>query len=556
MRRNRAKFLCVAIGLFVAAGLGGCAQNVGTIDRTQHNIIKKSDLTDQEFYFRTTIVKAPFTSAYTTIGDQGRLERGVFEIREEQLHFFRTYEWIEGSEVFGAKSDADTPVQNADGSARERWVCVDGAGRSFNPIADVADNADVAEVQCGPGTTPTKATLYVYRGAPLASYAIDSHFDVQYEYNPSTGERTNVISENSDDRQWYEREHMRVNWASPQIMNYSRLMFMGLRTEFPDIAGWMPSAEEDEVTGQTLIPAIPIYLGDADEPRNKPRFVYQPTAVEGAEAKIEYMDFVSYWVAQAKTIYYEDWDQNVPLCWFYPWYAGGIFECASEELTIRTAFLAVPEDDGYASNDYDDNMLEKFGYYRAERQTYDREYGSTYSGQLQKAFLHPIWERGRDGNGNLIPEASRTAKPIVYYLSERYPRELVDESLELARQWSVPYEDVIRHYQQGSSPEMFVLCENSNAEAQAALDAGATFPTIDASWKPGPNEMAVAYHGIDGVGGRSTADCDPVVGDHSGAVVSWHGETDPGVPDGKPIILQFRLRAAELYALEWTTELR
>jgi len=61
--------------------------------------------------------------------------------------------------------------------------------------------------------------------------------------------------------------------------------------------------------------------------------------------------------------------------------------------------------------------------------------------------------------------------------------------------------------------------------------------------------------GINGVEGRSTADCDPIVGDHTGAVARWHGETDPRVPDAKPVALQFKLRAAELFALEWTTEL-
>jgi len=60
--------------------------------------------------------------------------------------------------------------------------------------------------------------------------------------------------------------------------------------------------------------------------------------------------------------------------------------------------------------------------------------------------------------------------------------------------------------------------------------------------------------GVVGVEGRSTDDCDPVVGDHSGAVVTWHGQTDPGVAEGEPVTLEFKLRAAELFAVEWSTE--
>ena len=56
--------------------------------------------------------------------------------------------------------------------------------------------------------------------------------------------------------------------------------------------------------------------------------------------------------------------------------------------------------------------------------------------------------------------------------------------------------------------------------------------------------------GIDGVEGRSAADCDPLAGDHAGQPVTWRGgEADLGVPADRPISLHVTLRSAELYSI-------
>lgn len=57
--------------------------------------------------------------------------------------------------------------------------------------------------------------------------------------------------------------------------------------------------------------------------------------------------------------------------------------------------------------------------------------------------------------------------------------------------------------------------------------------------------------GIIGVEGRSVADCDPMHGDCPGRIVTWKGNSDIGSADGQPVTLQFKLRCAELFALEW-----
>ena len=50
-------------------------------------------------------------------------------------------------------------------------------------------------------------------------FPIESHFDVQREYDSSTGEQSNVISENTSDRPWYERSYMRVKWDENPILD-------------------------------------------------------------------------------------------------------------------------------------------------------------------------------------------------------------------------------------------------------------------------------------------------------------------------------------------------
>ncbi len=51
------------------------------------------------------------------------------------------------------------------------------------------------------------------------------------------------------------------------------------------------------------------------------------------------------------------------------------------------------------------------------------------------------------------------------------------------------------------------------------------------------------------VPGRSFADCDPLVGDHTAATVRWQGASDISPWRGQTVYLRFRLRHARLYSL-------
>src|SRR5436853_1223257 len=135
----------------------------GDIDRSQPDKVDKTiflnlDGSPRTFYYRKTTIAVPPTSNYTFEGGMGDLMKVRFDILEKYLVGYRSFDYAVGSE---------TPFSGGD------------------------NNMD----------------------APMLMFAITSHFDVKREYNPGTGEETNVISENTTDRPWSERQYMRVDWS-------------------------------------------------------------------------------------------------------------------------------------------------------------------------------------------------------------------------------------------------------------------------------------------------------------------------------------------------------
>jgi hypothetical protein len=413
----KATRLAWAISLLLAVTAMGCAQDQPDINRVQPEGIEKSAL-DGEWYFRATVVEAPALAASVFPGAQSSLERGIFDIHEDMLYFYRTYEYTTGAEVIGQTSDTDVPLLDENGQPVTRKKMVNGV-----------------EVD---------APVYVFRGSPVASWPISKHFDVIRSYNVATGEDTNVIKEDSDDQKWYDREWIRVMWT-------------GALHTWDSPYGWGNA----RLNGGTQL-----YPGSSTDGIEAPVFV------EGEEGGLDYFDVTSRMVAQAPSIYYPYYGFNIPLCYFYPWAYGQVFECASEETMLRFAFKAVGESD-YVALDYSDKQLEKFGYYRAERPTYDEERGITYSGVSRKMVRHRIWENYvKDEEGNL-DYAKMTPKPIVYYMSPDFPRELAVPSIEIAQAWSKPFTETVE-FLSGTEIDhsMVILCENNSREAMAAEEAG------------------------------------------------------------------------------------
>lgn len=167
-------------------GMVGCAADQGEINRVQPDAIEKSILSG-EWHFRSTVTESAGLAAFVFPGAQSMMERGVFEIDEDTLYFYRTYEYMTNTDILGETADTDTPLLDENGQPVLREVVING-------------NTEMAPV-------------YIYRGAPIASWPITKHFDIKASYSSATGEKTNVISENTSDNKWYEREYMRVMWA-------------------------------------------------------------------------------------------------------------------------------------------------------------------------------------------------------------------------------------------------------------------------------------------------------------------------------------------------------
>ena len=488
----------LVVGAAALAVLSGCAQDAGEIDRTQLNVFSKQDL-EGEWYFRQTTLSTPYSSGYTFEGDTGKTERGVFEIQENNLYLFRTYEFTLNSHTSGMKADVDTPFLVWLADAKEEWTSDPYQARDKKFAVGEVLNLDGGDaLECGRragkhdwcqeqlsngmaycGHKDSMAydkrtkdnavcvipTRLVFKGAPLVVFPIDSHFDIRYEYNSETGEKTNVLVENSEDLFWYEREFMRVDWGTTKVENFS----FSLGGLLEDVS-------------------VTVFEGDTAPEGNEFRMFRDEEDVP------TYFDYVGKYIFAAPTTWYEYWDDYIPICFFYPWYTGGVYECVSEQIEIRTSFMKVDPNDTYLPLKYDDHMMDKFGFFRAERQWWNEHYGVTYSGIIRLVNRHDIWEKWILKGDGTPDYAKMTPKPVVYYLNRDFPREFVDEMVDLSREWSKPLDDIVTYYE-GVVPAsgMFVVCENNNGAAQDAADAG--FPVAETDESLCKDMEYVKYHG-------------------------------------------------------------
>ncbi|HWO11577.1 MAG TPA: zinc-dependent metalloprotease, partial [Polyangiaceae bacterium] len=229
----------------------------------------------------------------------------------------------------------------------------------------------------------------VYKGNPVVAYRIDSHVDVQRGYNARTGEQNNVISENTTDRPWYERSFMRVNWANNEVDSFLTTpgAFMPIFGATSSAAAFVPQSE-----------------GGPDSFRME----------LDDDGKADYIDFT---VRRFVT-------PSIAGC--IAQLNAGLGDCAGDEIKVRTSLERVDpaREQDYVPMVYDDRRQGEFGYFRVERPTYDRRLGNTFTGLIQLAGRHDIWETARDAGGQPLPYADRTLRAIQYTLSENFPDEM------------------------------------------------------------------------------------------------------------------------------------
>ncbi len=384
--------------------LAGCPEARPPLDQTQALPIPKTQF-DGEWYFQRTVIDTPWASEFTFIGDQGELDRIRWRIEENLLVAVRSYERFAGSD----------PDRNLDGN---------------------------------------------YEGEPVAAWPILSHFDIRREYNTTTGEETNVIVENDFDRQWYERDYLRVDWSQNVITNWNF---------------WAPNFVETEPMAYAV--------SDPNSPR-------APVVTDG------YLDVTSAFFAKPATAVDPDFPEEgeIPMCWYFYHFD----DCTAAEVVVRNSFMRV-EDRDYEAQLWTGQDMELFGYFDVQRPTYDEQYGPTNTGRFRYQSRWNIWDQTHDGRSCsadtdcadtlgshcdelagqcTLPYRERPVRKIPWHTSPGMDPRFVEVLEEVIEQWNEPMRDTVnalRHYEcldaGGSEPdcqaeadasmEVFGLCPNN-----------------------------------------------------------------------------------------------
>ena len=369
-------------GLALAMALG-CAPDVSTVDRTQPNAINKSQF-EGIWYHRATIIEAD-PEAGDTEGLTSNSEKIRWDITEGLLIAYRSYEF----------------VPYAEGLTDE--------GRDFF-------------------------------GAPVAAFQILKHFDIQRDYNPTTGVESNVLVENDTDRPWFERQYIRVDWSTNIV---------GGQTDF--WTGWS-NYPDAYLSGEAK---AKYYVQGQDETNiNRPIFTQN------------YFDVTNIYSVSPDAYYC-----NVMLLY------NQVPRCGLGNVKVRLSFRKVDPQDDYESLYYPDYIELKddagnaiitnfdgrscdnydpgacsvktypydaaYGNFRVMRAAFDRERFLTRTGRIYMAGRHNLWKDSFNDDGSVIPFSQRTAKPIIYYANVQFPADVYAKAQKMADAWNKPFTDVV-----------------------------------------------------------------------------------------------------------------
>ncbi len=209
-------------------------------------------------------------------------------------------------------------------------------------------------------------------GVIVAVFPIVSHFDIVNSYNPTTGEKLNVIEENTYDRPWYEREYVRVDWSknmNTDSYDFDTLSLIG-------------------VYGGLIYEPLSYYVEDPND-EDAPYF-----DLEGGYFDVTTKAFAKPGLIDLSHL---GWGiDSFPSCYLDADFFGGTAPtgtCNPVELTLRHSFRRVVDDD-FQPLEWDGWRFQAFGGFAwTERMGYARNYGMTDA--LHHRFLSrfQIWER-------------------------------------------------------------------------------------------------------------------------------------------------------------------
>ncbi len=297
-----------ALAALAALSLG-CAEERAAINRVQANALDKTFFVgkledrkdDPEFFMRTTVVDVPFganSDGLITSTDTQPTVRVRWDITEKLLVARLTYELVEGAEGAGAAADS-------------------GAGKGAKLTKD---------------------------GQIVAAFAIEKHFDIRHDYNPSTGEEQNVLVENDTDRRFSQRQYFRVDFSQNLVTDAYEL----------------DTLSQLGISYGVSYSPVAYYVSDPAHP-DAPVF----------DMKGGYFDVTTKALASPEVIE-DEWWGDTPACFLLGYWPA--LNCNPSEITLRHSFLRVGERD-YEPADWDGEKMDLVGVFTVDRQGYDRGYG-------------------------------------------------------------------------------------------------------------------------------------------------------------------------------------
>ncbi|NUP05892.1 MAG: hypothetical protein HOW73_07530 [Polyangiaceae bacterium] len=392
----------IGMGLIFLLSLGGpaCMEERPPVNRVEagdldkdffvgKNLQDPSD--DPEFYWRNYVVDASASQSLVGVGSYSGVDRIRWEITEDKLIARKAYQIAEGQDQKGQHE------KTADGTV-------------------------------------------------VAAFAIVKHFDVRRAYNPTTGEEMNIIEENTSDRPWFMRDHMRVDWSVNLVQSPMwDDLFMG------------------KIWGNLKI--TPVTYDESN-----------PDAIDGPDYdyKNGYLDIT--------TRYYVEPDESdiipgLPTCVVMGFYTGSTtYECDAQEATVRSSFMRVDPNADFEPLEITKAPLDIVGNPAGIRsgsliigltggiqQGWDPGYGYTDELYHRYAHIHNVWQKSHqgaectadddaDGNGTAdqcenavtgyegvegsqcdvassrctIPYRDREIRTVGYWTNPEFPAELQD----------------------------------------------------------------------------------------------------------------------------------
>lgn len=320
----------VSVGMLglAAGGSWGCAEERAPIIRTQPNQMPKSFFVGEDF--------------------QGTADDPSFYARV-----------VVTDVAYGASQDGLFTSTYAQNPTVIKWQVTEDflLGRIVYNRIDGADGK-------GDGATSVDGQL-------AYAFPILSHFDIRRDYNPSTGEEGNVIVENTSDRPWDQRTHMRVDWSrnlNVDAYDFDTLSLMG-------------------IFGGITYEPLSWYVNDPNDP-DAPEFALD----EG------YFDVTTKALATPGQIdlSHLGWGiDSYPACFLPNDILGGSNpsgNCNPTELTLRMGFRRVEASD-YEPADWTGQKFDAFGIFYGERFGYARNYGIVDKQWRRFAARYNIWEK-------------------------------------------------------------------------------------------------------------------------------------------------------------------